>query len=302
MSGDNQFSREPIDPLHEVRSWSAEDRIAYIDDDNHVVSFPEYERVNQRLQRLMHRSLKKDPEMLLVTGLTGMGKSTLLEQFAAEHVWYEKNRRSYLPVLYVTVPGAGTPSTIKQRMLMTMNAPARRKMTKAQLYDTVHWNLTKNQVQLVIVDEIQHIKGIVKDRDYRECLNFFKDITSHNKISVVLSGLRYACQNALNIDTQIKRRCKKPITLKGWRYSEELADFLEAYEQTLPLRNDSSLGDDSMVAAIASYCNGTTDHICETIRDAAIFELARGKESITLKTFTDMKLKPTPNLEFGDRS
>lgn len=302
MTADNQTNPECLDPLHNVRSLSASDRIAYIDDDNHVVSFPKYELVNQRLSRLMERSLKKDPEMFMVTGLTGMGKSTLLEQFAAEHGWYEKNRRSYLPVLYVTVPGAGTPSTIKQRMLMSMNAPARRKMTKAQLYDTVHWNLAKIQVQLVIIDEIQHISGIAKDKDYRECLNFFKDIGSHNKISVVLSGLRYACENALNIDTQIKRRCKKPITLQGWRYSEEFADFLEAYEQTLPLREDSNLGDDSMVAAIASYCNGTTDHICETIRDAAMFELARNNERITLKTFSDMRLKPTPNLDFGDRS
>lgn len=302
MTTDNHSNPELVDPLDEVKAWSAADRISYIDDDNHVVSFSEYELVNQRLERLMQRSVKKDPEMFMVTGLTGMGKSTLLEQFAAEHGWYEKNRRSYLPVLFVSVPGAGTPSTIKQRMLMTMNAPARRKMTKAQLYDTVHWNLAKNQVQLVIIDEIQHIDGIAKNRDYRECLNFFKDIGSHNKISVVLSGLRYACENALNTDTQIRRRCKKPITLKGWRYSEKLADFLESYEQTLPLRKNSNLGDDSMVAAIASFCNGTTDHICDTIRDAAMFELARGNEKLTLKTFTNMRLKPTPNLDFGDRS
>jgi len=294
--------KQPLQPIEDIKQLSTDERIQYIEAKNHIVSFSEYDAITARLNKMLKVSSPTNAEMFMLTGLTGMGKTTILKEFAAANSWYEIDRRDRLPVLYITFPAEATATAIQERMLSVMGVPSTRKMTNAKLTETVNWNIRKLQVGMVIFDEIQHLEGTVINKQYRIALNFYKDIVSYAGVPLVLSGLKYALENIHTKDPQIRRRCGDIFYLHGWRYSEELADFLEALEQTLPLRQESNLGGDTMVAAVAKYCDGTTDDICKKLYRAAIHELSRSRERITPATFVAMGLKPIPNMKYSDRA
>ncbi len=291
--------KREFEPIEEVKQLSALERIEYIEDTEPLVSFPEYDAVTKQLNKKLRKSSPDAADMFLFTGLTGMGKSTILKEFAAQNDWYEINRRDRLPVLYVTLPANATPTAIQERMLFLLREPSTKRISNAKLTETLFWNIRRLNVGLIIFDELQHLEGTVANKQYRIALNFFKDIVVYAGVPVVLSGLKYAVENIHAKDTQIRRRAGDIFYIHGWRYSEKLADFLEAYEQTLPLQQYSNLSDDAMVAAVARYCDGTTHDICKKIRDAAIFELGRGNEKISPTSFSSMGLKPIKNMDYG---
>ena len=288
--------------LPKVAKVMAEDsnvRRRYLLSENHIVGYGSFDRLWGRLEELLELGVGMGPRYIALSGVSGNGKSTILEQFANSHQGEVDGHRRTMPVLYVPVPPEGKVRNIQMRMLRLLGAMPNKKVDGGTLGALLYRTLPRFGVRMVILDEIQHSIDVTSLRERGVAYNFFKDLGNALRIPVVLSGMHRATTNMLKTDLQLRRRCGDVVLLEGWRYSTELADFLQDVEMTLPLRHQRNLDSDAMVQAIATYCDGTIDNIMLRIRQAACHVLGSEFECITPQVFEALGLRPTPDLVAG---
>jgi Cdc6-like AAA superfamily ATPase len=159
-----------------------------------------------------------EPECLIVVGDTGSGKTTIIEKYLADNPRLETNSGSIIPTLFISLPANATPVTACESLLSAMGDPLAFSHGKdpAQLMKIAKDLLNQCQVELIIIDEFQHMI----DRKSRDVLHsvadWLKMIIIRSKIPVVLFGMPYSTV-ILDANKQLQGRFESQHHLQPFR-------------------------------------------------------------------------------------
>ncbi len=104
-----------------------------------------------------YRSMGQQRNFLL-GGASGMGKTTYLDWFTAHHLSVIEEERNRVPIIKVDAPvGDHTPKPLLQRIVMECGATYLKRDNEEDLLMQIALYLQKCGVEILIVDEIQHI-------------------------------------------------------------------------------------------------------------------------------------------------
>jgi hypothetical protein len=127
----------------------------------------------------------------LIYGVSGAGKSMLLEKFKRDHAPKRPLRHGQRPIIATQMPPVPVVRSLYGEILRTLGGNVR---PTARFYELEHAAislLTHANPRMLIIDEIQHLLSC-SAREQRAALNMIKFLSNDRRMTIVAAGTRGA--------------------------------------------------------------------------------------------------------------
>ena len=272
-----------------------EDRILTI---NKIRIFhPELSEITEKLANCHKRArLRPEPPCMIVTGLQGVGKTTLYESYAERYPRVETDEGTIVPCLTAMIPVPATVSGLVSEILDALGDPAPELGNIPNRTLRLRRLLKNCKTEIIFLDEFQHVIDRDLERVLKTTADWLKILLNNTRIPVVLLGMP-SCTIILEANPQLRRRfsIRRQLMPFAWTSSTEdgktdypTRKLLKLIEKQLPLKQASNLADHDTAYRIYAASGGVIDSIMKLIRGAAELAIDSGQERITLKFLSDV--------------
>lgn len=241
------------------------------------------------LDDFLQRPPSVRPPCLALVGDAGSGKSSLLSEFL-RRAGPETSPRLHR-VAYCVADALPTFPVLQAAVLGALGSPgsefARR--NRADGDELIRRAIGELGTRIIIIDEVQHILNLPR-RERAAMWDAIKWLSTANRISVVTAGIP-GCEDMILKERQLQTRFEV-VHLPRWSVGPVFAQFLNAFERSLPLRLPSGLASTEMQEALLretfakQQVTGITHGVKQVIEAAAIRAIRGGEERITAQMLT----------------
>lgn len=251
------------------------------------IFYPTFKELLEQIEYCrVHSKISAEPLCMLVTGLTGGGKTTLLESYLDE-----ASQRK-IRILLVRAPPRGTEKKLVSAMLKSLGDPCP-ESGSVIVQTTRLLNLLDDlSIELVFIDEFQQFVDKDNVRVLQNQCDWVKDLIDNSKWKrgFVFAGMPWAANILRKPENeQLSRRI--PIRLEispfGWTGEEQSASFrafLKMIEAQLPLPERSRLAGRATAFRIFCATNGRVGKVMTLVRRAAQIAVLDDDPCIDLTT------------------
>lgn len=269
----------------ELLDADASTRIRYIQRDRFIIYSP-IDTVLGLMQEFVERPVSIRPPCLALVGDAGSGKSTLVREL--ERRYQDPNDPSTQRVVYFVADAYPDIPVLQRALMSAMDIPAPLSVHRQRWVadDLIQRALAERGTRLVVIDEIQHLKNL-KTRDQTRTWDWVKWISTSTQVSIVCTGIS-GFESMVHDEGQLETRFTI-AHLPRWTKGTMFAQFLTAFERSLPLERPSKLAHPDMQeallqeSALKERIPGITHGICQVIEHAAIAAIDSGDERITIR-------------------
>ena len=266
---------------------------------DHVVQHPALMRCIASMRTLhssaTHRSSRSGsdvalgpPRGMLITGLTGTGKSTISRHYAQQFPRYDLEDRTIIPVLRVELPGQPRANVIAEQLLVALGDPLPKEGSGEFRLERAKKLFRACGVSLIIIDEIQHLTDNLDDRTRNIAADTLKNLMNVG-IPVVFIGLPSARSYFVR-NQQLGRRCTpkirlSPFTLGTDKDRREFMTMLKSLHLLLPLAGPSALIDPDCTQLLYLASHGLLGQLTQLTEAALRIALTHKDGQLTREHF-----------------
>ncbi len=220
----------------------------------HTVSFlqrtirnKQFDEATEAIRRSHKTATGKNPKSLMLLGPSGAGKSTLVNTYRRTFPDIVKTDRTERPIIYVSLQSCVTPKDILSALLDACGDPEPGKGTSSSLFRRFKGLADSLKVELIIIDEIQHVLPEHTHRRTQEAADTIKSISTDTKIPFILVGLPHGIRlltdtiKGKHDEDQLIRRFNAPVEIKPAAIgSKAWQNLIGGYQQTIGKRPANS--------------------------------------------------------------
>ena len=274
---------------HEYSTFSKDDQLVWLNNLLFVLT-PEIKRLYEKLEYVKKQDRLGQNRNFLIGGNSGMGKSTFLDWY----LWKNKphidsvNRRNMVPIIKIDAPvDEKSGKSLLVRMINFCGKTATEKLNYEQLLTMIVLYIQICSTEMIIIDEIEHIKVHTVKRRILE-------------ISNLSPGIPIVCASCkpkrwTNNDVEIQGRWNDSFTLSQYT-GNKLIQLLTHIEMMLPFPKPSFLwvnefkidGQISVGPAklIEDWTAGILRDIMALIMDACKSSIEKNQSNISIHQLT----------------
>lgn len=248
-----------------------------------------------------HSKIAAEPDGMLITGMQGMGKSTLWKRYVKDFPRTKTETGVIIPVLTVGIHAPATPKSLVTVLLSALGDPAAERGSSAAQTLRLYSYLEKCHTELLILDEFQHFIDRDSSKILKTISDWLKMLMNNTGLPIVLIGM----PNSVRVldaqgNEQLNRRFSMRESLKpfAWNVDGELSlvKFLKVLDAQLPLINNSNLADADIAYRIYCATSGEMYRVMDLVRLAATLAINEGTERIDMRLLCKAyKQCPLPN-------
>lgn len=222
------------------------ERLAYVE--NIRIWYPRMTAIFEAIQTCHDLNpVSAEPQCLMLTGATGVGKSTLLNSYAALYPCEILDEFTRSSLLNVTVPAKATIRNFITRLLVSIGDPLADKGTIGSMELRLLHLMQVCQVEVLMVDDLQHFVDRDSERVLHDISNWLKNLVKETGVTCIIAGLPEA-EAVLSANPQLGRLFGDPHCLNPFTWDnehpetiQEFRTFLKTLEALLPLPQPSYL-------------------------------------------------------------
>lgn len=253
-----------------------EERIKLIESDRWI-SYPLALEAIENIEWLLSRPRVNRMTSLLVHGLSGMGKTLILEKFTRSHSQGYEVDGQLLPIISLQMPSSPDEKRFFGHLLKSVDAPLRPRETLVSLENKVLTLFEHMKPAAIFIDEFQHI-GAASSKDVQRLLNLLKYLGNEFRMPIVAMGTDEALQ-VIKTDSQVASRFMT-YPMPVWRETEAFLDLLNSIVATTPLRKPTDVSDRKLGRKVLKLSEGVTGNIFRLMSVAAVMAVGN-EERIT---------------------
>jgi hypothetical protein len=242
------------------------------------VSYPAGEAGQQRLGELLVTPARVRMPCLLIFGMSGTGKSMLLEKFQRDFAREPVKSSGRRAIVATQMPPVPQLCSLYAEIIRALDGSARPSPRLHELESTAIAMLKHAAPRMLIIDEIHHLLSC-SAREQRAGLNAIKYLANTLRMAIVAAGTHKAV-HVMRYDPQIASRFEQ-LELPVWSESEEFRGFVAGYIKLLPKRLSAEL-DQRLMAYILELTDGITGRITDLLHRAAAHAIATGSNRIEI--------------------
>lgn len=232
---------------------------------------------------------KVEPDCVLVTGETGVGKTTLIEQYMSKSPRLILEDKTKVPVLSTYLPTTKSDKDVISHLLRELGDPAEGEGgTATKLTKRFADLLKETGVEMIIIDEFHHAIEKKSEMVIHRVADLLKNIVSDSKIPMMLFGMPWST-HILDVNHQLARRfdIHKHITHFTKDTFPEFRKFLDKIDKKLPFEQSSNLSDEELAFRLFAASKGNLSVLIKGfIRRAGIKAVETGQPNIPIEYFS----------------
>ncbi|MCG2664720.1 TniB family NTP-binding protein [Brevundimonas sp.] len=263
-----------------------------------VVEHPRLRMAHEQFEFLMEHGRRRPGQSkmgALMVAPTQSGKSTIISSWANLLNTPEMEERRQIPVLHVTLSANVTCKGLAINILEAFEdrgiatGALSRGQTEAVLLARAQNHIRNAGVQLLILDEFQHVIHSESHRLVHSVGEFIKRMLITGCCPIVLSGIEDA-RRPFESNAQLRQRCLPPIELKPLRITDPadaalFTDFIETYAAELEhqglVRDLKAIADNDLnMICLLDVSDGVLGVACNLIKDALQIAIKRGSQTV----------------------
>jgi hypothetical protein len=251
-----------------------------------IVGHPKYKAIYDRLNETHLFSVgSTQPDGVFLSGLTGVGKTTLLKDYAESYPRKRIKGYTIVPILYFKVPVGATPKSVASQALYELGDPNFERGTLVQITARLLNFVKACKVEMIIIDEFQHLIDRETSNVLKNASDWVKTFMEEAGIPVVICGMPES-KGIFEWNSQIDRRFCIRHTLEAFNYSTkedqiEFRTFLKSVDKELPFDEQSYLADPQISEKFYYATNGIPFYIMKILEEATIWAAKNGSDKLT---------------------
>jgi Bacterial TniB protein len=144
--------------VEQFAKLSKEERLLWLNNFLFIMT-PDVRQLNDKMEKIRtYRSFGK-PRNFLLGGESGMGKTTYLDWFTSNYLPVVESERTRVPVIKIDAPEGNSPKPLFQRIILACGKNYLKKDNEEDLLMKISLYFQKCGVEVLIVDEVEHIKN-----------------------------------------------------------------------------------------------------------------------------------------------
>lgn len=268
-----------------------------------------HEKMLKSMKRIREMAIidgyKNRPDCMFVTGETGVGKTTFIEQYLAVYQRYDvedgDEEKTIVPVLYCSLPKSKRPVHVVEQLLVKMGDELQGKGDDVPgLTNRLVHLAKKAKVEMIIIDEFQHAIDAANEDIFEDIGEWFKIFIDAARIPIVFLGVPWA-KPILDVNDQLRRRVRKnSYTMENYTLEtfKEFQMFIQKVEQKLPIQPYRELWVHDMAFRLFAASKGNLSELMEgIILPACIEAIYDESEFISERHLIDAVVENTDWLE-----
>lgn len=229
------------------------------------------------------RDALSEPTCILITGDTGVGKSAFLKHYAAGHPPRREAGCLIQPVLYEELQSKTTIISAAKTMLRRLEDPSAGKGNLADLTYRVTHQLGAQQVEVVILDEFQHIVE-TGEITVNKVADWLKQVAKAANVPFVMAGMPTATR-VLEGHSQFAGITPYRYILDQFDWASQrertaFREFLALVDAMLPFDDMAGLADKECAELLFIATRGRLRPLMRLIKQSALHALARGSANV----------------------
>jgi Cdc6-like AAA superfamily ATPase len=292
-----------------------------------TIQYYEYEQIVKELGRCVRATRQfKEPHCLALEGVTGAGKTHLVEQQVRDNPPFEDENGTTIPILHIKVPSIVTVYQLSRHILRVLDDPLADTLDDPnEINDRVDGLISDCVSEYVILDDIQHVLNIDTTKQRQRVSDWLKVRIKNTKKPFVIIGIEGSVEDILKENKQLSRlfasRKKiEPFPLSSTRgkagkedaalYLEQLSKFdffVRRAERLVEVKLTEEIARDELLFRFHYATNGVVGNMMNLLRYAWVVadEAEKKTEIATLSILSEayqnrMKehLKDDPNYNY----
>jgi len=254
---------------------------------NTIIRHNQYNKAMKLLEEHFQRTeLFGVPNGIAICGISGSGKTSLIEKFRENHQPTVLEEKTIHPVIFVEISGHPDIKQLYLEIIYRLGNKPPYRPTERDLRHQAVTLLKEAETRLIVADEVQHFVERYPQKNHAMIADCFKSLMSQTNVSIAFLGLP-SLGKLLQANTQLRRRFSESIELKPWdiRDESEQLEFCDVLK-TLFQHAESGLqeGDfdnDEVIASIYFATNGCIAYMVKIVAEAIRLSMIERKRSIT---------------------
>lgn len=250
-----------------------------------IINHPQYKQVYERIRETHLLSVgSTQPDGVFLSGLTGVGKTTLLKDYRDKYPRYIEDGITKIPIVYCKVPVGATPKSVASQLLYSLGDPNYERGTETVQTARILKFVEKCEVQMIIIDEFQHLI----DRDTQHVLHkashWVKTFMEDVKVPILLCGMPES-DKVFKYTDQLDRRFCIRVQLTAFKYGTkdeqfEFRAFLNNVDKQLPFPEQSYIADRPLAEKLFYASKGVPFYVMKILEEATVHALKLGQDRI----------------------
>lgn len=226
---------------------------------------------------------------LLITGPSGVGKSTVVKAYQSLFQREHQPGRTYIPVLRVSVPPSPTSRSLAGAILLALGQKNAHRGTAPEKTDKIYELFPPCGVEMLLFDEFHHLFYAPTLNAFRDVTDWLKNFLEATKVGMAGCGLS-AAEAVVNSNEQLARRfsARIPITPFAFDQTEDFQEFrgiLKAFESLLPLPVEVPLYEANLARRFHVGSYGLLDYVVKILEGGVAAATSAGLERLDLPAF-----------------
>ena len=230
---------------------------------------------------------------MVLEGVAGAGKSTLVKTYAEMFPRYETAQGVQIPVFYMETPSPVTVKGMASRMLEILGDPAAHKGALWAMNSRLIHYIRVCEVQLVILDDFHHLIDKETNRILETVSDWLKVLIKETGIPFLVIGIEGKAELILQSNAQLSRLFAIRETLEPFAWDpdneklvREFASFIKYTEKGMGTFLSEELPRAEFLHRVHYATNGVVGNIMNLLRFAALLSQSASLSSIEEQVLT----------------
>tara|TARA_R100000306_G_scaffold60390_1_gene60450 strand:+ start:4826 stop:5737 length:912 start_codon:yes stop_codon:yes gene_type:complete len=205
-----------------------------------IIEHPAFGEALDAIRRA-HATSGYKPKGTIIYGDSGVGKTTLINEYLLEFPRVEEPGRTRIPVIQIEVDSAQNVKTITEEILNAMEVPFGPRTKQNDLFALMCRAFRDLGVELIFFDEFQEVLP-QKTKDYPHIMRFIKRAMNETNVPWVLVGTDQTktVQEFQDANQSIRRFCGayrlKPFSIRTREGLDNFRTYLSLLIDELPFK------------------------------------------------------------------
>lgn len=231
-----------------------------------------------------------EPQCMILEGVPGAGKSTLIKSYAESCSRYETPSGTHVPVFYVETPSPVTVKGMAARLLQALGDPAAHHGTLWSMNSRLLHFIQACQVQMIILDDFHHLIDKETNRVLSQVSDWLKVLIKETNVPFLVVGVDGTVRRILDANAQLSRLFAIRETLRPFRWNsqepetiKEFTTFIDFAERMIGIGLTKEIERDDLLYRLYYATDGIVGNVMNLLRYGVTLAQQRQADTLTLQ-------------------